>query len=149
MLGMLRLGVTASVQPSHALVGLYGDQADHWGSEKMDDAWNFARLEEESLNSNGNRLACMAHSRCNGELSNRGRRRLERALSKKVAFEAYTQNGAKAVGYELETGSIEVGKWADFVILDDNPLTSDDIAEIKIMQTWVGGEKVFGANFRV
>ncbi len=145
---MLRLGVTASVQPSHALVGLYGDQADHWGSEKIDDAWNFARLEEESLSiAMGTDWPVWPTPDAMVNYRTAVEGVFERALSKKVAFEAYTQNGANAVGYELETGSIEVGKWADFVILDENPLTSDDIAEIKIMQTWVGGERVFGTNF--
>ena len=145
---MLRLGITASVQPSHALVGLYGDQADHWGSEKMDNAWDFARLEEEGL-----KIAMgtdwpvwpTPDSMVNYRTAVEGVG--PRALSREGAFAAYTLNGAVAVGNELETGSIAVGKWADFVILEENPMTSTDIAEIKILQTWVAGEKVSGAEF--
>ena len=33
-----------------------------------------------------------------------------------------TLNGAEALGIENETGSIEIGKSADFVIIEENPL---------------------------
>ena len=38
---------------------------------------------------------------------------------------------------ENEVGSIEVGKWANFVILDKNPLKIDplNIKDVKIQQT--------------
>ena len=145
---MLRLGITASVQPSHALVGLYGDQADHWGSDKMEDAWDFARLEEEGLTvAMGTDWPVWPtpDSMVNYRTAVEGVG--ERALSKEGAFAAYTLNGVAGVRFELESGSIDVGKWGDFVILDGNPMTSDAISEIKVLQTWVGGEKVFGGEF--
>ena len=145
---LLRLGVIASVQPSHALVGQFGDQADHWGAEKMESAWDFARLEEEGLTiAMGTDWPVWPtpDSMVNYKTAVEGVG--ERALSKEIGFAAYTLNGAAAVGFSHESGSIEVGKWADFVILDDNPLTADDIADIKIIQTWVAGEQVSGSAF--
>jgi predicted amidohydrolase YtcJ len=141
---MLALGITASIQPSHALVGLYGDQADHWGSERMEDAWDFARLENEGL-----QIAMgtdwpvwpTADAMVNYRTAVEGV--LERSISREVGFDAYTINGVEAVGYELETGTIEVGKWADFVILSENHLESEDISNIDILETWIGGKKVF------
>lgn len=141
---MLRLGVTASIQPSHALVGLYGDQSDHWGSERMDDAWDFARMEEEGL-----ALAMgtdwpvwpTADAMINYRTAVEGV--LDRSISRPTGFDAYTINGVKAVGYDTDTGTIEDGKWADFVILSENLLESEDISNIDILETWIGGEKVF------
>jgi predicted amidohydrolase YtcJ len=40
-------------------------------------------------------------------------------------------------------GSLEVGKLADFVVLEKNPRTTpvEQIADIKVLQTWVGGKR--------
>ncbi len=45
---------------------------------------------------------------------------------------------------EKEIGSIEVGKLADFVILEKNPkrVPANTIKDIKIVETWLGGKKV-------
>jgi predicted amidohydrolase YtcJ len=43
-------------------------------------------------------------------------------------------------------GSLEVGKFADFVVLDQDPLTiaPEGLGSIEVLQTWVGGEQVYG-----
>jgi len=40
-----------------------------------------------------------------------------------------------------------VGKWADVIVLDRNPLklAADDIANVKVMETVVGGQTVYAA----
>jgi predicted amidohydrolase YtcJ len=40
-------------------------------------------------------------------------------------------------------GSLEVGKHADFVVLEKNPRTTPaaDIRDIKVKETWVDGKK--------
>jgi predicted amidohydrolase YtcJ len=45
---------------------------------------------------------------------------------------------------EKEIGSIEVGKFADFVLLDRNPkkVPSNQISTIKVLGTWLGGRRV-------
>jgi imidazolonepropionase-like amidohydrolase len=50
-------------------------------------------------------------------------------LTPAQAIAAATRNGARALGIEQETGTIEVGKAADLVVLDGNPL--DDITNIR------------------
>ena len=46
---------------------------------------------------------------------------------------------------EKERGSIEVGKWADLVVLSDNPTTIDPtkIKDIRVLQTIVEGKSVY------
>jgi imidazolonepropionase-like amidohydrolase len=54
---------------------------------------------------------------------------------------AATLNGAKAIGIESVTGTIEVGKTADLVILDHNPL--QDIANIYSVYLVIKAGKIF------
>ncbi len=64
----------------------------------------------------------------------------------RAAVDAYTINAAKALGLESITGSIEVGKSADLVILDkvifDQPPAS--IITTKVIRTLLQGETVYG-----
>ncbi len=63
-----------------------------------------------------------------------------------VAIEALTINAAHQYFEEDTKGSIEVGKLADFVILDKNPLTTDRyrIKDIRVVATFKEGRLVFG-----
>ncbi len=60
-----------------------------------------------------------------------------------------TRWGAEYVLREKELGSIEVGKLADLVILDKNPLDpgvrDEDLSEIKVLVTLIGGEVAYGS----
>jgi len=60
-------------------------------------------------------------------------------------IDAYTINGAYQMGLELEQGSIEVGKRADFVVLDRNlfELPSAEINEAKVTMTVFDGRTVY------
>ena len=61
---------------------------------------------------------------------------------------SFTINGAYANFLENETGSIEVGKQADLIVLDQNlfDLPSEEIAKTNILLTLVEGKEVFRAN---
>ena len=60
-------------------------------------------------------------------------------------IEAYTINGAYQMGLEAEQGSIEVGKRADFVVLDRNlfELPAAQINEAKVVMTIFDGRTVY------
>lgn len=63
------------------------------------------------------------------------------AITPQQALEAYTINAAFQFGMEKDAGSLEVGKFADFVVLDRNPLRidPDEIRNIRVLATVRGG----------
>ena len=69
----------------------------------------------------------------------------EQRISRKQAIRLYTINNAFLTFEEKEKGSIEAGKLADLVVIDRDILTCDEgeIRDIKVKQTWLGGEIVF------
>jgi predicted amidohydrolase YtcJ len=58
---------------------------------------------------------------------------------------SFTSNGAYANFLEDTTGSIEVGKMADLIVLDQNLffIPADKISEVKVVMTFFEGKKVF------
>jgi len=69
------------------------------------------------------------------------------AFSVKEALDSYTSAGAYSSFEENIKGKIRVGMLADFVVLSDDPfeVSPDRISGIKVCETYVGGNKVFGA----
>jgi predicted amidohydrolase YtcJ len=72
----------------------------------------------------------------------------EEALTREEAIRFYTMNNAILLGRDQKLGSLEPGKLADFIILENDLLTcpEDAIAQTKVSQTWVGGRLVHGAT---
>ncbi|MCB0284763.1 MAG: amidohydrolase family protein [Calditrichaeota bacterium] len=60
-------------------------------------------------------------------------------LSRKIALEAMTINGAKMLELDDRVGSLEEGKDADFIVLSGDPLS----VYTHIEQTWIDGKKEF------
>jgi len=60
-------------------------------------------------------------------------------MSRAKALEAVTIAGARMLDLGDETGSLEVGKKADFVILSGDPLS----IYTRVQETWIEGVKVF------
>ncbi|BBO26150.1 amidohydrolase [Alteromonas sp. I4] len=72
----------------------------------------------------------------------------EQALSVKQAFKGFTLDAAYAAHMEDTLGTLTPGKWADFILVDQDifSIAPQDIWKTKVMQTWLAGEKVFDAN---
>ena len=70
---------------------------------------------------------------------------MENALTREQAIRGMTIWAAKADFLESEVGSLEAGKKADFIILDKDLLQvkDSDVLGIKVVETYVGGKKVF------
>ena len=71
--------------------------------------------------------------------------RPEQAITLEQALKIFTLGGAFALYQEDVTGSIEVGKYADLVVLDRHlfsiPIT--EVGTVRVLQTWLEGELVF------
>jgi len=74
---------------------------------------------------------------------------IENSISRGDALIAMTRHGAYANFEEDEKGSIEVGKFADFIILDNDLITSPEkrIPLTNIVATFINGELVFNRRF--
>lgn len=66
----------------------------------------------------------------------------EEKLTREQALRAFTLDAAYAAHQEFKIGSLEKGKWADFIIVDTNyfkaPLS--DIYHTQVEQTWLAGK---------
>lgn len=70
---------------------------------------------------------------------------MENALSREQALRGITIWPAKAQFEEKEKGSIEPGKYADFVILDQDimKIKGSSLPKVKVLKTYINGEKVY------
>jgi predicted amidohydrolase YtcJ len=70
---------------------------------------------------------------------------MENALSRVEALRGMTTWAAKANFEEKEKGSIEPGKYADFVILDKDimKVKGNELPNIKVIKTYINGVKVY------
>ncbi len=62
-----------------------------------------------------------------------------------AALRAMTIDAAWQCHSDHEVGSLEPGKYADFVVLSEDPyrVAPDKLAQIRVEQTWVNGQKVY------
>ena len=72
-------------------------------------------------------------------------------LTVREGLKALIINGAWQLGLEKERGSIKVGKYADFVVLDKNILDYEGeklctIHDVKIINTYFEGKNVYTAQ---
>jgi len=72
----------------------------------------------------------------------------EERITIQQALTLYTRNGAYAGFEEKIKGSLERGKLADFIVIDRDALhvPLDELKDIKVLQTFVGGELVYDSS---
>ncbi|MGW6912981.1 amidohydrolase [Kitasatospora sp. NPDC054939] len=151
-----RLGVVASMQPTHCCDFTRADHTDNWsrrlGEERAGRAWRCRDLWESGttvvLGSDWpiaphpplGVMAGARHRRPSRDLT-RPPHGPEQALTPLQALQGMTVNAAYAAGEEHLAGRLEVGMRADFTVLADNPLTTPDtdLPELPVLLTVVDG----------
>jgi len=147
--------IVPSVQPTHATSDMYW-AADRLGSERVKGAYAYKQL----LNENGwiplgtdfpvedispfkTFYAAVVRKDAKGWPADGYQK--ENALTREEALRGMTAWAAKANFEENEKGSLEKGKLADFVILDNDLMKAGekDLLNIKVLKTFSGGEKVY------
>ena len=150
-----KLGVIASVQPYHAIDD--GRWAEHLiGSERIQTTYAFkSLLDSKATVVFGSDWPVAPASPLLGIYAAVTRRTLDdknpdgwipsQKISILQALNAYTKDAAFATFNDDIKGTLEVGKLADFIILDKDLLKTDPtkIKNIKVLSTYVAGKKVF------
>jgi len=147
--------IIPSIQPTHATSDMYWAE-ERLGKDRMDEAYPYQSLLKanglvalgtdfpvEDIHPLKTFYAAVARKDLKGYPE--GAFLPEQKLSRKEALKGMTIWAALANFEETEKGSLEVGKFADFVILEQDLMSIDEIQipEIKIMATYVNGEVVY------
>ncbi len=153
------LGVLASFNPHHCITGIDVYNTDRLGEERA--AWSFAwgaardagatlvfgsDWSTAPLDPLRQLYAATVREKPAGGPA--GGWHPGQRVSWREALTAYTLAPAAAAGWDGEIGSIEVGKWADFVVLSgaapDPPDAS--ILDLRVDSTWLGGTATYRAD---
>ncbi|WP_347374386.1 amidohydrolase [Aequorivita sp. Q41] len=147
--------ILPSVQPTHATSDMYWAE-DRVGAERMKGAYAYKTLLEKSGKialgtdfpvENVNPMYTFYAAVARKDLKNYPENgfQMAGALTREEALRGMTIWAAYANFEENEKGSIEVGKFADFTILDKDIMKVDEseIPNTKVIATFINGEKVY------
>jgi predicted amidohydrolase YtcJ len=148
-------GIIASMQPTHQTSDRTMAEA-RLGPERLAGAYAW-----QSLSRSGTRLALgsdfpvelpnpfhglsAATSRQGLDGQPAGGWRAEERLSLDQALAGFTRGAAYAGFAEDRLGSLDAGHYADFILVDRDPGAVDPLAlaQTQVLETWVGGRKVW------
>ena len=147
--------IIPSVQPTHATSDMYW-AGDRLGAERVKGAYAYKQLLQqngwlplgtdfpvEDISTFKTFYAAAVRKDAKGWPATGYQ--MENVLTREETLKGMTIWAAKANFEEKEKGSLEKGKFADFVILDADIMKEapEKLLEIKVMKTFLGGEKVY------
>jgi hypothetical protein len=149
------LGVIASIQATHATSDMNMAE-DRIGPERLKGAYAWRKLlDSGAVVANGSDFPVEMANPMLGLYASVTRKstagmpeggwHAEEAMSREEALHSFTLAAAYAAQQEERLGSLEPGKWADFIVIDRDyfNVPASEIDDIQVLQTWVGGRKVF------
>jgi predicted amidohydrolase YtcJ len=147
--------IIPSVQSTHATSDMYWVE-DRLGSERLKGAYAFKQLLDqngwivlgtdfpvENINPMYTFYAAVVRKDMKGYPESGYQ--MENAISREQALRGMTIWAAKGQFEEKEKGSIEAGKFADFLILDQDIMKADDgqLFKTQVLKTYLNGENVY------
>jgi len=147
--------IIPSVQPTHATSDMYW-AGDRLGNERVKGAYAYKQLLQqngwlplgtdfpvEDISPFKTFYAAVVRKDAKG-WPNNGYQPVN-ALTRKEALYGMTIWAAKSNFEENEKGSLEAGKWADFIILDQDIMKTNEneLLQIQVLKTYLGGERVY------
>lgn len=147
--------IVPSVQPTHATSDMYW-AGDRLGTDRVKGAYAYKQLLQqngwlplgtdfpvEDISPFKTFFAAVARKDSKGWPA--AGYQTENALTREETLRGMTIWAAKAAFEENEKGSIEKGKFADFIILDNDimKVPETELLGIKVLKTFLGGEVVF------
>jgi predicted amidohydrolase YtcJ len=152
------LGIIAAMQPIHATSDMYW-AVDRLGAERAAGAYAWRSLKDSgAVLAFGSDFPVEQVDPMLGIFAAVTRQDLkgwpaqgwypQQRLSREETIQAFTLDAAYAAFMENEVGSIEVGKRADFIVLDRDimQIPADQIPQTQVLQTWLDGQQVFSRN---
>ena len=149
-----KFGIIPSVQPTHATSDMYW-AGDRLGTERLKNAYAYKKLLQKSgmialgtdfpvEEVNPMLTFHAAVARKDSKEFPKGGFQMENALTRAETLRGMTIWAAYSNFEEKEKGSLEAGKWADFVIFDQDlmKMPEDKMVKIKAVNTYLKGEKV-------
>ena len=148
-------GIIASMQPTHQTSDRLMAEA-RLGPDRLKGAYAWQTIEKlgipiafgsdfpvESQNPFPGLSAAVSRQDVTGQPQ--GGWRPEERVSFEQALAGFTRGAAYAGFAESRIGSLEAGKWADFILVDRDISTVDPqvLAATQVLETWVGGKKVW------
>ncbi|PKD43940.1 amidohydrolase [Rhodohalobacter barkolensis] len=151
----VELDIIASMQPTHATSDMNMAE-DRVGSERMEGAYAWQTfLDQGTVIAGGSDFPVENVNPFYGLYSAVTRQDhggmppggwySEHRLSRVEALRIFTRDAAYAAHQEDVLGTLETGKWADFILIDRDIFEVDasQIWEAEVLETWVAGEKVY------
>ncbi len=153
-----KFSIVPSIQTTHATSDMFW-AIDRLGPERIKGAYAYQQLLDqlgwlpngsdfpvEHINPLYGFFAGVARKNLQGKPE--GGFQMENALTREQALRAMTIWAAKSSFEENEKGSLEPGKFADFVVLDIDLMNADIelIPNTKVQMTFLNGKKVFPVN---
>ncbi|MCX7553575.1 amidohydrolase [Marinicella sp. S1101] len=148
-------GLIASMQPTHATSDMNMAE-DRVGSERIKGAYAWQKLFDAGVVvASGSDFPVelinpfhglhAAVTRQNHQNQPPGGWYKDQAMSVEQALQSFTINAAFAAHAEDFSGSLEVGKQADFIVVNQDIFVVDpaEIWKTEVLETWVGGVKIF------